>query len=94
MTSGINRVDEKIIEKLVGEKIKKADAEFTRNVTGFAIGGVPPIGHVQKMITFIDEDLLQYNTVWAAAGTPHTVFSLSPEELIRITSGTIANVKA
>ncbi len=92
LTSGINRVNEKIIESLVGEKIKKADAEFTRNVTGFAIGGVPPFGHLQKITTFIDEDLLQYKTVWAAAGTPHTVFSLIPSDLQRITDGAVVKV--
>ncbi len=92
LTSGVNRVNEKIIESLVGEKIKKADAEFTRNVTGFAIGGVPPFGHLQKITTFIDEDLLQYKTVWAAAGTPHTVFSLIPSDLQRITGGAVVKV--
>ena len=92
LTSGINRVNEKIIEAAVGEKIKKADADFTRNVTGFAIGGVAPIGHVQKIKTFIDEDLLQYKTVWAAAGTPHTVFSLTSSDLSRITDGMVIKV--
>jgi prolyl-tRNA editing enzyme YbaK/EbsC (Cys-tRNA(Pro) deacylase) len=92
LASGVNRVNEKVIEQLVGEKIKKADADFVRTVTGFAIGGVPPIGHTQKITTFIDEDLLQYEHVWAAAGTPHTVFSLSSSELARITEGTIIRI--
>jgi len=92
LTSGINRVNEKNIEALVGEKIKKADAEFTRNVTGFAIGGVPPVGHAQKITTFIDEDLLQYKEVWAAAGTPHTVFCLNASDLPRITDGVVIKV--
>jgi prolyl-tRNA editing enzyme YbaK/EbsC (Cys-tRNA(Pro) deacylase) len=92
LTSGVNRVNEKLIEQLMGEKIKKADAEFTRNVTGFAIGGVPPFGHLQKITTFIDQDLLQYETVWAAAGTPHTVFSLVPSDLERITQGIVVKV--
>jgi Cys-tRNA(Pro) deacylase len=94
LTSGINRVNEKVIENLVGEKIKKADADFTRNVTGFAIGGVPPVGHTQKITTYIDEDLLQYPEVWAAAGTPHTVFSLQSSDLQRITDGIVAKVSA
>src|SRR5438132_8065851 len=85
LTSGINRVNEKTIEQLVGEKIKRADADFVRQVTGFAIGGVPPFAHAQKITTFIDEDLLQYDQVWAAAGTPHTVFCLPSSELARVT---------
>ena len=93
LTSGVNRVNEKIIEQLVGEKIKKADADFTRTVTGFAIGGVPPIAHAQKITTFIDKALLQYQQVWAAAGTPHTVFCLNPSDLVRITDGTIISVQ-
>jgi len=92
LTSGVNRVNEKMIEKLVSEKIKKADADFTREVTGFAIGGVPPIGHAQQITTIIDCDLLQYTTLWAAAGTPYTVFSLTPSELVTITQGTVAKV--
>lgn len=93
LTSGANRVNETVIEELVGEKIKKADADFVRIVTGFAIGGVPPFGHVQKMITFIDEDLLQYEDIWAAAGTPHSVFCLSPQELIKTTQGVVARIQ-
>jgi prolyl-tRNA editing enzyme YbaK/EbsC (Cys-tRNA(Pro) deacylase) len=93
LTSGDNRVNEKVIEQLVSEKIKKADADFVRTVTGFAIGGVPPIGHAQKITTFIDEDLLQYEQVWAAAGTPHTVFSLPSSELARVTGGIIARIQ-
>jgi prolyl-tRNA editing enzyme YbaK/EbsC (Cys-tRNA(Pro) deacylase) len=93
LTSGINRVNEKVIEQLVGEKIKKADADFTRAVTGFAIGGIPPVGHAQKITAFIDEDLLQYEQVWAAAGTPHTVFSLPSSDLARITDGTVARIQ-
>ena len=93
LTSGSNRVNEKTIEAIINENIKKADADFTKTVTGFAIGGVPPIGHVQKIKTFIDEDLLQYKTIWAAAGTPHTVFCLPSSELQRITEGIIVRVK-
>jgi prolyl-tRNA editing enzyme YbaK/EbsC (Cys-tRNA(Pro) deacylase) len=93
LTSGVNRVNEKVIEQLVGEKIKKADADFTRTVTGFAIGGVPPIAHAQKIMTFIDKDLLQYEQVWAAAGTPHAVFCLNASDLTRITDGTVATIQ-
>ena len=77
LVSGKNRVNEKAIEKLLGEKIEKADADFTREITGFAIGGIPPIGHKQQIgHVFIDEELLYYETVWAAAGTPFAVFSM------------------
>ena len=92
LTSGANRVNEKMIEQIIGEKIKKADADFTREVTGFAIGGVPPIGHTQHMKIIIDQDLLQYEKVWAAAGTPHTVFSLRSAELVTITKGIVAKI--
>ena len=89
LVSGSNRVDEKLLESVVGEKIKKANADFTKNVTGFAIGGIPPVGHVQKLKTFIDEDLLLHKEIWAAAGTSHTVFSLTFSDLKRITNGVI-----
>jgi prolyl-tRNA editing enzyme YbaK/EbsC (Cys-tRNA(Pro) deacylase) len=93
LASGINRVNEKIIEQLIGKKIKKANADFVKMVTGFAIGGVPPLGHAQKITTFIDKDLLQYDQVWAAAGTPHTVFCLNSSNLVRITDGTITCIQ-
>jgi len=94
LTSGSNRVDEKSISKYVGEPIVRADAEFVRAVTGFAIGGVPPFGHTQRMETYLDEDLLQYATVWAAGGTPKAVFELTPEALLRMTGGRTIRVKA
>lgn len=94
LASGINRVSEQVIEKLIGDTIVKADADFTRNVTGFAIGGIPPLGHKQPIThIFIDEDLLQYRTLWAAAGTPNTVFSLSVTELERATGGKVVTIK-
>lgn len=93
LASGPNRVDEKIIESHVGEKIVKADADFTREVTGFAIGGIPPIGHKQLIETYIDEDLLQYQQVWAAAGTPHAVFGIAPQELLTVTQGKVIKIK-
>ncbi len=92
LASGPNRVDEKIIEQQVGEKITKADADFTREVTGFAIGGIPPIGHKQHIDTYIDEDLLKYDEVWAAAGTPNAVFSLPSKELAALTGGKIIKI--
>jgi len=94
LASGINRVNEKTIEKWLGEKIIKADAEFTRETTGFAIGGVPPVGHQQTIQTiFIDEDLLRFNKLWAAAGTPNAVFSLCSTHLENLTQGKIISIK-
>jgi prolyl-tRNA editing enzyme YbaK/EbsC (Cys-tRNA(Pro) deacylase) len=92
IASGANRVKEKNIEVLIDEPLGKADADFVREQTGFAIGGVPPVGHAQPIETFIDRDLLQYDEIWAAAGTPHAVFRLTPDELIRITSGTLVDI--
>ena len=93
LTSGANRVDEKRISEYAGESIGRADADFVRAVTGFAIGGVPPVGHVQKMETYIDEDFQQYQTVWAAAGTPNAIFELKTEDLQAMTDGKIVRIK-
>ncbi len=93
LVSGSNRVNEKTIAKEVGEEIVKADADFTREKTGFAIGGIPPVGHKQKLETYIDEDLLQYKELWAAAGTPHAVFRLEPAILQKLTDGKVISVK-
>jgi prolyl-tRNA editing enzyme YbaK/EbsC (Cys-tRNA(Pro) deacylase) len=94
LTSGVNRVSESAVAVLVGEPLAKADADFVRARTGFVIGGVPPVGHAESLITFIDEDLLQFAEIWAAAGTPNAVFRLTPEELVRLTDGRVAKVKA
>ena len=93
LTSGANRVDEKRIKEYAGEKIERADADFVREVTGYAIGGVPPIAHLEQMETYLDEDLLQYDLVWAAAGTPNAVFELPPANLQKMTNGRIVQVK-
>lgn len=93
IASGSNRVNEKVIEALLGEAIGKADADFVRQRTGFVIGGVPPVGHAEPLPTFIDQDLFQYHEIWAAAGTPHAVFRLTPADLLRMTSGKVAIVK-
>ncbi len=92
VASGSNRVNEGRLAELVGEPLVKADASFVRLHTGFAIGGVPPVGHASPIETYIDEDLLQYEVIWAAAGTPHAVFPLTPEELRSIVSGQIVSV--
>lgn len=92
IASGANRVDEKKIEALIGEPLGKADADFVRQRTGFVIGGVPPLGHTEKLVTFIDQDLLQYAEIWAAAGTPNAVFRLTPPDLVRMTTGQVVEV--
>lgn len=93
LASGTNRVDEKLIESYVNEKITKADADFTREITGFAIGGIPPIGHKQVIeFIFIDQDLLQYDSIWAAAGTPNAVFNLRSDDLLALTNGRIVTI--
>lgn len=92
IASGANRVDEKAVEALLGEKIGKADADFVRDKTGYAIGGVAPVGHAARPATFIDEDLLRFEAIWAAAGTPFAVFRLSPGDLVRLTGGQVARI--
>ncbi len=92
IASGPNRVNEAAIAALVGEKIEKPDADFVRAQTGFAIGGVPPLGHTTPLMTFIDEDLMQHETIWAAAGTPNAVFPLAPTDLLRMTGGRVVSV--
>ena len=94
LTSGANRVDEKRIGEYCGEPIGRADPDFVRTATGFAIGGVPPLGHAQPMETYLDEDLLQYSTIWAAAGTPKAIFELTPEDLQKMTGGKAVRVKS
>jgi prolyl-tRNA editing enzyme YbaK/EbsC (Cys-tRNA(Pro) deacylase) len=86
-------VDEKRISEYAGEPIGRADADFVRAVTGFAIGGVPPIGHAQPIETYLDEDFLQFATVWAAAGTPNAIFELTPQALQQLTNGKVGRVK-
>lgn len=93
IASGTNRVNEKVIKEHIGEKLQKADADFVLEHTGFAIGGIPPIGHKDSIITLIDEDLLQYDEIWAAAGTPNAVFKLTPKILVEITKGDVISIK-
>src|SRR5262245_24641921 len=92
IASGPNRVDEQLASSYLKASIAKADADFVRSATGFAIGGVPPVGHDVPVETLIDEDLLQFDTIWAAAGTPHAVFSVDPEELVRATRGRVLRI--
>lgn len=93
IASGANRVNEARVAALIGEPVEKADADFVREATGFAIGGVPPVGHAQPIRTLIDEDLLKLGEVWAAAGTPNSVFRLQAQRLVAMTSGTVEAIK-
>ncbi|RKN86841.1 YbaK/EbsC family protein [Paenibacillus ginsengarvi] len=92
VASGANRVNEKHVSAIVQEKLVKADADFVRERTGFVIGGVAPVGHRDKLLTFIDEDLLSFKTLWAAAGHPKAVFELTPDELVRMTDGQVISI--
>ena len=92
LASGPNRVDVHKVAALVRHPILRATADQVRELTGFAVGGVPPIGHKQPLMTLIDRDLLAYDEVWAAAGTPNSVFAIAPYDLVRITAGCVADV--
>lgn len=89
LVSGTNRVDTGKLAAAAGGKVRRADAESVRTATGYAIGGVPPLGHATPLRTFLDRDLLEYPTVWAAAGTPNAVFEITPDELLRITNAEV-----
>lgn len=93
IASGSNRVDEQRLSALVAEPIEKPDADYVRQQTGFVIGGVAPIGHTSELLCFLDEDLRQYDTLWAAGGHPKTVFELTPDELQRMTQGTVVAIR-
>lgn len=93
VASGSNRIDEEAVAALAGEPLAQASRAFVREATGYDIGGVPPIGHAAPLQTWIDQDLLQYDTVWAAAGTPFSVFSLDPRLLVQMTGGATVRVR-
>ena len=93
LCSGRTRVDEALLAKAVGVvSVSRATADLAKGATGYAIGGVPPFGHLSPLPTFVDRDLLRYGTVWAAAGTPRHVFAIAPAELVRVTEGTVADL--
>lgn len=92
IASGTNRVNEARIAELLGESLAKANADFVRTHTGYVIGGVAPLAHATPLRIFIDEDLLQYQELWAAAGTPHAVFSLTPDQLLLMAQGEVVKV--
>lgn len=92
IASGSNRVAVSKLEALLNKTVRKANAELVKAATGFPIGGVPPLGHDSPIQTIIDADLMTYDTVWAAAGTSHSVFNVTPVELVRITAGQVADI--
>jgi len=93
LVSGANQADERRLAELTGQTIRRADADTVRTATSFAIGGVPPVGHTKPLRAFIDRDLLAYDRLIAAAGTPHAVFPLAPADLCRLTGGRVEDLK-
>ncbi|HLS69111.1 MAG TPA: YbaK/EbsC family protein [Kiloniellales bacterium] len=93
VVSGVNRADEKKLAALVGSSLGRADADFVRARTGFAIGGVPPLAHLEPPLTFLDSDLQKHEEIWAAAGTPNSVFRLEPQQLARLTGGEFVDLR-
>jgi prolyl-tRNA editing enzyme YbaK/EbsC (Cys-tRNA(Pro) deacylase) len=93
LVSGANRVNEKAVAAIIGEALTRPDADYVRAVTGFSIGGIPPFGHTTTLTTYVDRDLLAFDEVWAAAGTPHCVMRLDPTVLRRAVSATELDVR-
>lgn len=94
LVSGANQADTSRLAEIAGAPITRANAAIVREATGYAIGGVPPLGHATRLPTYLDRDLLQYEIIWAAAGTPNAVFSITPGELERITGAEIIELAA
>lgn len=92
LVSGANRVNEKGVAATIGEALSRPDAQFVRDATGFAIGGVPPLGHATALATYLDADLMAYDTVWAAAGTPDSMFAVAPGRLADATGAMVVKV--
>ncbi|MCX7349910.1 MAG: YbaK/EbsC family protein [Alphaproteobacteria bacterium] len=92
IASGVNKVDEKKIRALLGEKIERASPDFVKETTGFEVGGVPPVAHAQPCTMFIDEDLKAYPSIWAAGGTANAVFEISYEKLVEVSGAITADV--
>lgn len=96
LVSGANQLDERKLAALAGvgrKQVKRADADTVKATTGFSIGGVPPFGHITAVRIYIDDDLMQHEIIWAAAGTPFAVFACTPAELVRVTQGEIVDIK-
>jgi prolyl-tRNA editing enzyme YbaK/EbsC (Cys-tRNA(Pro) deacylase) len=94
LVSGANRVDERGVAASIGEGVRRPDAQYVRDVTGYAIGGIPPFAHAELLATFMDEDLLAHATVWAAAGTPESVFEIAPGRLADAVKARVIRVKS
>ena len=94
LVCGANRVNEKRAIEFAGEKLKRPDAAYVRETTGYAIGGIPPFAHATPLTTFIDRDLLQFDIVWAAAGTPNSLFAVAPAELAQATGAKVVDFSA
>ena len=94
LVSGDNRADEAKLEATIGERVERPDAAYVREVTGYAIGGIPPVGHPAPVRTVLDEDLFRFDTVWAAAGHPHAVFPIAPDTLAAATGAAICRLAA
>jgi prolyl-tRNA editing enzyme YbaK/EbsC (Cys-tRNA(Pro) deacylase) len=92
IASGINRVNESRVAEIIGESISRATPDFVRSSTGFAIGGIPPVGHAVQPLVVIDQDLLKHTSIWAAAGHPNSLFELNPSDLERMTGGTVVSI--
>jgi prolyl-tRNA editing enzyme YbaK/EbsC (Cys-tRNA(Pro) deacylase) len=92
LVSGSNRVNEKAVAQHLGEKLKRPDADAVRALTGYAIGGIPPFGHANELATYMDRDLMQYDVIWAAAGTPKAVFRTEPARLQAATGAALIEV--
>ncbi len=93
IASGSNRVSETKLTSIIGESISRATPDFVRSSTGFAIGGIPPVGHAVQPVVVIDQDLLELGSIWAAAGHPNSLFELNPAHLEQMTGGTVANIR-
>lgn len=92
IASGTNRVDEKKVKTLLGEKIERASPDFVKEMTGFEVGGVPPVAHATPCVIYLDEDLKAFATVWAAGGTPNAVFEIGFTQLVEISGATVADI--
>lgn len=93
LVSGRNRVDQKGVAQVIGEPLDRPDGQYVRDLTGFAIGGIPPVGHDVPLKTYVDEDLLQYELIWAAAGSPNSVFPTEPKRLAEVAKAVVIRVK-
>ncbi|HOQ99965.1 MAG TPA: YbaK/EbsC family protein [Anaerolineae bacterium] len=93
LASGANQVDTEKLGRAAGGTVRRADADRVKAATGFVIGGVAPVGHAQPLATYIDADLLRYDRLWAAAGSPYAVFPVAPQELVRVTGGSVVELR-